>query len=98
MKKEKQKKISEREVNQMVEDEEIYLNNFYKECFIKKIFPNGKSHMKTVDFFDMLCRDSFSYLFDVKQLKDLFMNCATLITSNILANSEVGSQLGTPTS
>jgi len=64
------------EVKEMCEEEESYLNSFYRDCFAELVFPFGHSHMRTEKFIEVLARENFSWVFDPEQLRGRFMNMA----------------------
>ena len=72
-------KIKEKDVRDMIKDEENFLNNFYDDFFAGMIFPQGQKSMKTDKFVEVLSRDQFQYIFDGKRLRDKFINFASLL-------------------
>lgn len=63
-------------MKEMCEEEESYLNSFYRDCFAELVFPFGHSHMRTESFVEALSRESFAWVFDAEQLRGRFMNMA----------------------
>ena len=64
------------DVKEMCEEEESYLNSFYRDCFAELVFPFGHSHMRAEKFIEVLSREAFSWVFDPEQLRGRFMNMA----------------------
>jgi len=52
------------EVKAMIDEEESFLNSFYRDCFAELVFPFGHSHMRVEKFVEVLSRDNFSWVFD----------------------------------
>ena len=65
-------KISD--VKEMCDEQDAYLNNFYRECFVEKIFPFGETHIKLDKFTKIISKEDFSWLFNANELKDRFMS------------------------
>jgi len=62
------------DVKVMCEEEESYLNSFYRDCFAELVFPFGHSHMRTEKFIEVLSRENFAWVFDPEQLRGRFMS------------------------
>jgi hypothetical protein len=54
------------EVKEMCEEEESFLNSFYRDLFAELVFPFGHSHMRTEKFVEVLSRETFSWVFDAE--------------------------------
>jgi len=65
-----------RDVTEMRDEEESFLNSFYRDCFAELVFPFGHSHMRVEKFVEVLSRENFSWVFDPEQLRGRFMNMA----------------------
>jgi len=46
--------ISKHDVQQMIRDEETYLDTLYREVFAEQVFPYGHSHMTISDFIEVV--------------------------------------------
>ena len=83
------------EVRAMIDEEESFLNSFYRDCFAELVFPFGHSHMRIEKFVEVMSRENFSWVFDPEQLRGRFMNMtrAPVVRDNLTAGEDLTTQV-----